>query len=305
MDRPRARLYTLQLQNDAAEMCRYPCERDVLAWFPLPRRTSRCVRFTASANTVLPSDRARIHTTLGYNTAVSASNWSVLATIAYGMLGLVLSALYGFCPRLRRERLFHLVTAAVVVVATQIVILATQPRIDTPADMIRSGVYFLLMLTASLCYVPVAVHLALHYGEWFLERILSPARRDESRRSRPLTEVEEIKRCQEILTEFRDRVDVRERLADLYTRQGFFDSAVYEYRRASDWVARGYRHAYILYKAGFILVEKRGDLERAAPILRRIVRLYPKSYFASYARRVLNHLEAHAEDETGAEDGIG
>jgi tetratricopeptide (TPR) repeat protein len=92
---------------------------------------------------------------------------------------------------------------------------------------------------------------------------------------------------------------VRERLGDLYLRMGFFDSAVYEYQKAAEWVERGYAHGHLLYKAAWVLVERKKKTEAALILLRRIIRLYPKSYFAAYARRVLNHFEAHA----GVSDG--
>ena len=48
-----------------------------------------------------------------------------------------------------------------------------------------------------------------------------------------------------------------------------------------------------------MLVERKKATEGAVIILRRIVRLYPKSYFAAYSRRILNHYEAHLEVTDG------
>ena len=87
---------------------------------------------------------------------------------------------------------------------------------------------------------------------------------------------------------------MHERLGDIYASMGFYESAVYEYRKAADWLGRGYSQGHMLYKAAHLLVEKRRDIPAAILLLRRIVRLYPKSYFASYARRIINHYEAHA-----------
>ena len=86
---------------------------------------------------------------------------------------------------------------------------------------------------------------------------------------------------------------LRLRLAKIYSHLGYYTSSAYEYSKAAEWLPNGYAHSQVLYKAAYILVEKKGDATRAMTILRRIVRLYPKSYFASYARRIINRYEAH------------
>ena len=40
-----------------------------------------------------------------------------------------------------------------------------------------------------------------------------------------------------------------------------------------------------------------GRLDSAQPYLRRILRTYPRSFFASYARRLINQYEAYADRE--------
>ena len=42
-------------------------------------------------------------------------------------------------------------------------------------------------------------------------------------------------------------------------------------------------------------VDRLGNLEGAQPYLRRIIRTYPRSFFASYARRLVNQYEAYAD----------
>lgn len=187
---------------------------------------------------------------------------------------------------------------------------------------------FFLFLGASITYVPVIVFLLLHYWQVLLERITSPASRGRPSRRRnafgglgslrglsstgvdseyddlkdgdsKASEAEKWERIQsnmEILTADPTNVAAHERLGDIYASMGFPESAVYEYRKAADWLGRGYAQGHMLYKAAHLLVEKKGDIPAALILLRRIVRLYPKSYFASYARRVINHYEAHADE---------
>jgi tetratricopeptide (TPR) repeat protein len=174
----------------------------------------------------------------------------------------------------------------------------------------ESGVHFFLFLGASACYVPVVVFLLLHYWQLLLERITSPGSRkkssgelyasrqgassradpEESERER----WERIQKYMETLANDPANAGVRERLGDIYASMGFYESAVYEYRKAADWLGRGYSQGHMLYKAAQLLVEKNRNIPAALLLLRRIIRLYPKSYFASYARRIVNHYEAHA-----------
>jgi hypothetical protein len=60
----------------------------------------------------------------------------------------------------------------------------------------------------------------------------------------------------------------------------------------------------LLYKAAYVIVEKKKDTQGAVILLRQIVRLYPKSFFAAYARRVLNHYEAYSLATPRSPDGI-
>ncbi len=67
----------------------------------------------------------------------------------------------------------------------------------------------------------------------------------------------------------------------------------------------GYAQGNVLYKAGRTLVEKKKDIPSAMAILHRIVRVYPRSFFASYSRRVINHHEAHnPPPERASERGV-
>ena len=156
------------------------------------------------------------------------------------------------------------------------------------------GTQFFLFLTAGLCFVPPLVYIALHYWNILLEKLLSPGVREDAPQTTE-TRREQIAKVREYLQQLSkepSNAAVRERLGDVYLRMGFLDSAVYEYRKAAAWLPRGYGHSKILYKSAFVLAQKKGDVPKAVPILRRLERLYPKSYFASYARRVVNGYEA-------------
>lgn len=86
---------------------------------------------------------------------------------------------------------------------------------------------------------------------------------------------------------------IRSRIAEIYLSMAYYESALSEYRRLEEIVPRGYDHAQVLHKIAYIIVEKKNQPQLAVSTLRQIVRLYPKSYFAAYARRWLNHVEAH------------
>lgn len=218
----------------------------------------------------------------------------VAAAMAYGLLGIALSLSYYLSPRLRESAAFHILTVGVFLIASVVATVGTKVEFDR-LRAFHFGAQFFIFLGASLCYLPAALYLALYYLEMFLERIMLPASRQETSR-RPQTQAEQwdlIQSCLERLT--RDPTDsaVRHRLADLYAHLGFAESAAYEYQKTAKWLDRGYAHSLVLYKAARILVESGKGPSRAVIILRRIIRLYPRSCFAAYARRILSHYEAH------------
>jgi tetratricopeptide (TPR) repeat protein len=91
----------------------------------------------------------------------------------------------------------------------------------------------------------------------------------------------------------------RRELAETYLRLGMTTSALSEFQKAASCLEQGYEHAYLLFKTAHLMVDEIGDIPSALPTLRRIVRLYPKSYFAAYARRIINHHEAHQKAGPG------
>ncbi len=216
-----------------------------------------------------------------------------LVAIAYALVGGSLSTFYIYCERLRKEPPIHILTVVLTFFATLLTVLALS--FDVYNDVLSVSVRFFAFLIAALFYVPCFVFLGLHYSGLVLDRILIPGRRG-ARPAAPQTPKEWwdlLRGTLERLSEEPNNVRLRLRLAGIYRRLGYYDSAAYEYSKASEWIGGGYAHAHVLYKAAYTLAEQKHDLARALPILRRIVRLYPKSYFASYARRVISRYDAH------------
>ncbi len=242
-----------------------------------------------------------------------------LVAIAYALFGGSLSAFYIYCERLRREPPVHILTVVLTFFATLLTVLALsfdaetigiveksgEQGVDLEAWVVRvlsdavgvlsGGVRLFAFLVAALFYVPCFVFLGVHYSGLALDRILVPGTRG-ARPDAPQTPKEWwdlLRGTLERLSEEPNNVRLRLRVAGIYRRLGYYDSAAYEYNKASEWIGRGYAHSHVLYKAAYTLAEQKHDLARALPILRRIVRLYPKSYFASYARRVISRYDAH------------
>lgn len=216
-----------------------------------------------------------------------------LVAITYAVFGSSLSAFYVYCERLRSEPAVHLVTLVMTFSATSLTVLALSS--DPYQSILTSGVHFCVFLVAALFYVPCFVFLCIHYMGLLLDRILVPGKRgvrpDGPRTTKEWWDL--LRGTLDALSEEPNNVRLRLRLAGIYRRLGYYDSAAFEYSKASEWIGRGYAHGHVLYKAAYTLAEQKKDLAKALPILRRIVRLYPKSYFASYARRVINRYDAH------------
>ena len=215
-----------------------------------------------------------------------------LAAVAYALFGGTLSAFYIYSERLRREPSLHVLTLVLTFLAT----LLTVPAFSTDSSNVFSGgARFFVFLGAALLYVPCFVFLGVHYSGMILDRILVPGSRADAPPA-PQTPKEWwdlLRTTPDSLSEEPHNVRLRLRLASIYRRLGYYDTAAYEFNKAAKWIGRGYAHGHVLYKAAYTLAEEKKDLDKALPILRRIVRLYPKSYFASYARRVINRYDAH------------
>jgi len=223
----------------------------------------------------------------------------LLVVTAYALLGVGLCVAYYFSARLREEPFFHVFTVSVIFLAGLVAALGVAATGEVGAFH-RLG-QFLIFVAATLSHLPVIVYLVLHYWELLLERITSPGSRAGPPRA-PQTareQWEQVRHHLETLSVEPTNVQAHDRLGDLYTKLGFLDAAVYQYLKAAEWIDRGYAHGHVLYKAARVIVEKRGDIQAALGLLRRIVRIYPRSYFSAYARRIINHHEAHARQDRG------
>ena len=223
-----------------------------------------------------------------------------LVTASYALLGLALSALYYFSSKARDEPVVHLVTFPLICIATGLAVVSTSVELGT-SGYYRRGIQGYTLLGASLCHVPVIVFLVLHYWETIIDRVTS-APRGPGKGKAPLPRGEKqtwlaIKARLEVLASKPGDVRAREELGDLYASLGHHESASFEYQKAADWLDRGYAQSHLLYKAAHLLVEKKGDAGSAVILLRRIIRLYPKSCFAAYARRILNRHEANSSED--------
>src|SRR5262245_36573175 len=218
----------------------------------------------------------------------------LLVAMSYAFLGCALSTIYYLSPRAREEITIHLLTVLVMVSSTGLALFTT--HVDSGLNSaFDTGAKFILFLGACLCHAPVAIYILLHYGDALLELMTSPGSRKEPPRQ-PQGVREEWRRIQghlEALANDPSDVGAHERLGDIYARMGHFDAAVYQWLKAAEWLERGHTQAQVLYKAARIIVERKRDTRGALILLRRIVRLYPKSCFAGYARRVLNHCSSH------------
>lgn len=221
----------------------------------------------------------------------------LLAVFLYALFGATLSAFYLCCERLRREPVLHLVSLFAAFVASVWGASTTLSR--NPESISENGIRFFAFLLGTLFYVPYVVFLGVHYWGIVVDRIMSPGNRSARTLASPRTSREWWGLLHVTITELKEKphdVRLRLRLAKTYEQLGYFTSAAHEYARVAEWLPNGYAHSHVLYKAGHLLVEKSDDVDRALPILRRVVRLYPKSYFASYARRVINRYEARQSD---------
>jgi tetratricopeptide (TPR) repeat protein len=221
-----------------------------------------------------------------------------VAVAVYALIGAFLEILYYASPRARQEPVIHLLTVLVIVLAVAAVGFAASIEIQT-IEPFQVGIPFLLFAGASLLYLPLVIFLSLHYWEVLLAKLTSPgSTADPPREPRGSREQwQAIRSYLEALSIDPTNAAVHEKLGDLYARLGHWDAAAYQYRKAAEWLDHGYAQGHILYKTARILIEKKQDVSGSLVLLRRIVRLYPKSWFASYARRILSHWEARQETQ--------
>lgn len=93
---------------------------------------------------------------------------------------------------------------------------------------------------------------------------------------------------------------LRRELILLYLGRNEPQQAIYHSYALVELLPYGASHALALYRLCQLLVgprstRNRRELKIAQPYLRRLIRLYPRSFFASYARRLVNQYEAYAD----------
>lgn len=217
----------------------------------------------------------------------------LLAAAAWAVMGLVLSAaFYRWKSSSEAPRLQLLAVGLSLGCGAPLLVTET---VSSGAELhLRVGSESFVFLAASLCHLPLIVHVALCHWNRILEAAMSPGRKDGRRGRRPSLR-EEWKTIRTQLENLARRpLDVRSRsrLAEAYLRLDMVDPAIGELRRVVECTDRGYEQANVLYKIARLLADRKNDLPAALPVLRRIIRVYPRSYFAAYARRVVNHVEA-------------
>ena len=231
---------------------------------------------------------------------VEAHHSYFLVAASYALLGIALSTLYYFSSKARDEPVVHLLTFPLICLSTGLAVVSTSVEIQT-SGYYQRGMWGYTLLAASLFHAPVIVFLILHYWEVLIARVTSaPRGTGKGKAALPRGEKQiwlAIKARLEVLASKPGDVRAREELGNLYAALGHHESAAFEYRKAADWLDKGYAQSYLLYKAAHLLVERKGDVGSAVILLRRIVRLYPKSCFAAYARRILSRYEANASED--------
>lgn len=213
------------------------------------------------------------------------------------VLGVALGWAYYAFPRARESAAVQWGTLALILLAGRLCLAPSSPDADGPASYGRYGLDGLIFLGATLCHIPAVVYILVSQWNRLLEHLTSPgSTSDREKEKKPRSPEEEWVSVERHLEALRlDPVDAHQRhqLGECYLRLGLTDSALGEFRRAIECLERGYEEAYLLFKCSRLLIDHKRDVRQALPVLRRIIRVYPRSYFAAYARRVVNQYEAH------------
>ena len=217
----------------------------------------------------------------------------VYATAGYALVGVILGIFLWVATGLRESAWVQLVAVAISLGAA-LPALAVSTVDGVHFQEYHASFQGFLFFAAGMCHLPVFLYVAIHHWGKLVER-LTCAKLSEPP-GEPLASVREewqaARRHLEALA--RSPLDYRRReaLARSYLSMGALAAAIREYGKAAESVDSGYDHARLLYKTSHLLVETKKTVDPALPLLRRIVRLYPRSYFAAYARRVISRHEA-------------
>ncbi len=220
----------------------------------------------------------------------------------YAVLGLGMALAYRLGPNFRQSSWVHLATVAIsalgLLPALAVALADEGTLIGRTFGEYHRSARGLLFLAAGFCHMPVWIYIGVfHAGRW-IEHLHTrtadggPETPKKTRRQ----EWEAARTHLEALAKNPLDARRREALAESYISLGSIEGAIREYRKAIECVDRGYDQSRLMYKAIRLVVEKQGGTEEALPLIRRLIRLYPKSYFSAYARRVLNQYETHRVD---------
>ncbi|MEM7163988.1 MAG: hypothetical protein AAF581_00905 [Planctomycetota bacterium] len=172
-----------------------------------------------------------------------------------------------------------------------------------PMSPTDAAVSYWGFMAASSSSLPVFVYAALS----FVLGVMAYFGRPRSREHRQLIKWQQrlrralrrgdLRLLEEKLQEVREHPThptLRSQLIDLYLGLGETENALYHAYALVEMLPRGHAHGFALYRLSQIIAERQKQLPEAQPYLRRIIRLYPRSFFASYARRLVNQYEAYA-----------
>ncbi len=227
----------------------------------------------------------------------------LLYTFLSFLNGALLTLLFAASPRLRRNAATRFAVLAYMVIS-----IAAYLRVLSP-DLLTRPAFVWHSVAAISGYFPVFVYLLSAAAETVSERILlslCPERYDLTgqrtrakwqRLARSAGNRHLLRAKREELVLRPTDARLRRELVEIYLSLDDADSALFHAYVLAELLPRGQAHALALYRTAQILVERKRNLAAAQPCLRRIVRLYPRSFFASYARRLVNHYEAYADLE--------
>ncbi len=237
--------------------------------------------------------------TLGYGVAAGTLALVTLLSLANALL---LGWTTARVSRLRRSPWARVASAGYMTLSLGcfwVPLIAYPTLLETPAP-------YVCFLIAGAAYAPLYLGLHASASEVLVQFLMPRRRRDgewerlDRVRQRLLEVVQGGDRrllAQMLAALARRPLDpqVHRDLVELYLTLGEVERALFHNYTLVELIPNGHAHAAALYRLAQILVDRQGRLNRAQPYLRRIIRLYPKSFFASYARRLVNQFEAYAD----------
>ncbi|MEM7261761.1 MAG: hypothetical protein AAF488_07190 [Planctomycetota bacterium] len=214
--------------------------------------------------------------------------------------GLILCLLFVQSERLREQRGARLAGSLGVVSGVGLYLFALSVL---PAGQLETIAVSSVSLGALFGYAGVGSYLAFRASLDALQTVITRLPVDDSTRGSRLLRPS-IAGYQRLLAE-RQRelafhptdVRLRKELFEIHLELGDVEGALFHGYALVELLPHGPSHGLALYRLCQTLVDRANGLEIAQPHLRRIIRLYPRSFFASYARRLVSQYEAYADRE--------